>query len=118
MLNLILYFNIIIKENLNATATHPASCQEYLDRGETRNGSYTIKPTLKEHSFKVYCEFSGTKGFTIIKPFGFNDTGKIYPSTTNDSCKNADCFTENISYGINHKQLKVTFLNEHKLYIF
>ena len=97
------------KENLNATATHPASCQEYFDRGESRNGSYTIKPTLDELSFQVYCEFSELKGYTVIKPIGFNEEGKIYPSTNAERCKDPECYSDSISYGLRKEQIKVKY---------
>ena len=97
----------VVQENLNATATHPASCQEYFDRGESQNATYTIKPTLNEHSFKVFCEFSNSTGYTIIKPVGFNESGEIYPKTNADRCKDPECFSETIDYGINIEQLKV-----------
>ena len=95
------------KENLNATATHPASCQEYFDRGETRNGSYTIKPTLNELSFEVSCEFSESKGYTIIKPIGFTKNGKIYPPKNSERCKDPECFSDSIDYGLRLEQIKV-----------
>ena len=100
-------FKLFIKENLNATATHPASCQEYLERGESKNGTYTIKPTLNEHSFKVICEFSESKGYTIINPVGFNESGNIFPKTNADRCRDPECYSESISYGVNTAQLKV-----------
>ena len=99
--------NTWIKENLNATATHPATCQEYLDRGETKNGTYTIKPTLDKHSFKVICEFADSKGFTIIKPINLNETGNVYPPRRNQQCEDDSCFTQSIDYNLDIEQIKV-----------
>ena len=96
-----------IQENLNATATHPATCQEYIDRGETKNGTYTIKPTLSKHSFKVICEFADSKGYTIIKPTNLNETGNVYPPNKNQRCEDANCFTQSIDYNLDIDQLKV-----------
>ena len=35
----------------------PADCQEYADNGQTRNGTYKIKPIIYKNSFEVECEF-------------------------------------------------------------
>ena len=35
----------------------PASCHEYADRGETKNGKYQIKPNLNIEPFDVTCDF-------------------------------------------------------------
>ena len=107
----------LIEENLNATATHPASCQEYFDRGETRNGTYTIKPTLDKHSFKVSCEFANSKGYTIIKPTNLNDTGNVYPPSHNLRCEEENCFTQSVDYNLDVEQIKVFMsFEEFKIY--
>jgi len=36
----------------------PASCQEYDDRGEYRNGNYYIRPSTAVEPFSVYCDFN------------------------------------------------------------
>ena len=35
----------------------PASCQEYEDRGEYRNGNYYIRPSIDVEPFSVHCDF-------------------------------------------------------------
>ena len=53
------------------------------------------------------CEFSETKGFTIIHPIGFDETGMIFPATNDDRCRAANCFTKTIDYKVKTEQLKV-----------
>ena len=88
------------KENLNTTATHPASCQEYFDRGTRIDGTYKIKPSLMYHSFEVNCEFqeSSEKGITIVKPLNWQSQGKVFPSSNSHRCKGANCFTDDVKY--------------------
>ena len=79
-----------------------------MDRGESKNGTYTIKPTLSKHSFKVQCEFVDSKGYTIIKPTNLNETGNVYPPSKNQRCEDANCFTQSVDYGLDIEQLKVS----------
>ena len=40
------------QENLNGTTTYSASCQEYFEQGDQRNGTYFIRPSLSRKEFR------------------------------------------------------------------
>ena len=56
----------------------------------------------------MFCEFTESKGYTFIKPIGFNETGKIYPAKHSDRCTDPECFSETIDYGLKISQIKVS----------
>ena len=98
---------INFKENLNGTATFPATCQEYFDRGTRFNGTYKIRPSLEIHSFYVECEFTEDIGITVIRQNDWKSDGYHYPQNDSQRCQNADCFTKSIEYGISLDQIEV-----------
>ena len=61
------------------------------------------------HSFEVQCEFqdSSAKGLTIVKPKNWDLNGKVFPSSENQRCAEANCFTDGIKYEASRNQLKV-----------
>ena len=96
-----------IKENLNGTATYPATCQEYFDRGTRANGTYKIRPSIDLHSYHVQCKFTKTEGITFLHPIDWRKLGYTFPANELERCKNADCYTKMINYGVNMSQIKV-----------
>ena len=95
-----------IKENLNGTATFPASCQEYFERGTRTNGTYKIRPSLELHSFNVECEFIET-GITLLRPKDWKSEGYIYPSNDSQRCHTRNCYTKSLDYGVSIDQIQV-----------
>ena len=65
---------------------------------------------MEKHSFKVSCEFANSKGYTIIKPTNLNETGDVYPSSSDARCEEANCFTQSIDYDPDIEQIKVSKL--------
>ena len=94
---------------MNGTATFPASCAEYFDRGTRFNGTYKIRPSLQLHSFYVECEFTEDTGITVIRQNDWKSAGYKYPENDSQRCLNADCFTKTIEYGVSLDQIEVRF---------
>ena len=107
MIYMSLESNDINKENLNGTATFPATCQEYYERGTSTNGTYKIRPSLELHSFYVECEFTDDLGITLLRPRDWKSDGFTYPANDSDRCHTPDCFTKSIDYGITVEQIQV-----------
>ena len=93
---------------MNGSATYPATCQEYFDRGTRNNGTYKIRPSLDLHSYHVECIFTDKEGFTLLRPIDWKQSGYIFPGNKSERCRDADCFTKMIRYGVNKAQIKVT----------
>ena len=100
---------------MNGTATFPASCQEYFERGTKTNGSYKIRPSLELHSFFVECEFDES-GITLIRPTDWKSEGYTYPSNESQECHTYDCYTKSIDYGISLEQIEVHFTFKDSLF--
>ena len=98
-----------IKENLNGTATYPATCQEYFDRGTRFNGTYKIRPSLELHSFYVECEFIEDIGITLIRQNDWKSDGYLYPENDSQRCQNADCYTKSLDYDASVDQIEVKY---------
>lgn len=47
---------------MNTTIPLPASCQEYLDNGPQKNGTFKIQPSKTVFAFDVECVFMGDLG--------------------------------------------------------
>ena len=92
---------------MNGTETFASSCMEYFHLGNTQNGIYKIRPTLKSHAFKVECQFTESEGITIIKPVGWQKNGYAYPSQNNTRCFEPNCNTHNFDYGVDLERIEV-----------
>ena len=121
-------FSILkFQENLNGTTTYSASCQEYFEQGDQRNGTYFIRPSLarkellnisfkinrskfifhKSHAFQVQCLFTEGSARTLIQPLNWPSEGYIFPENATTRCVEPNCFSRNIEYGPSREQIKV-----------
>ena len=70
-----------------------ASCQEYYDNGERKNGTFRIKPSTKMPSFEVDCIFSNEFAVTEINPLNSADE-IVFPRNESQRCSTPNCFTQ------------------------
>jgi len=82
-----------------------ANCDELSRRGETSNGRYMIKPSLKLDSFEVTCNFNGSSAKTVI---GHN-RNSVYQTAVPlqpGGCSPAGCYNDTITYELEMNQIK------------
>ena len=70
-----------------------ASCQEYYDNGERKNGTFRIRPNIKMPSFEVNCIFTNKFAVTEIDPLISSDE-MIFPRNESQRCSTPNCFTQ------------------------
>ena len=70
-----------------------ASCQEYYDNGERKNGTFRIRPNIKMPSFEVNCIFTHEFAVTEIDPLISSDE-MIFPRNESQRCSTPNCFTQ------------------------
>ena len=70
-----------------------ASCQEYYDNGERKNGTFRIRPNIKMPSFEVNCIFTNEFAVTEIDPLNSSDE-MIFPRNESQRCSTPNCFTQ------------------------
>lgn len=80
---------------------------EYFLLGNTRNGTYKIRPTTEFHSFEVNCEFTHDQGLTVLKPLYWQKHGYVYPKNEDERCYESECFQHSFSYKPSYEQIKV-----------
>ena len=81
------------EDKLNGTTTFMASCQEYYDNGERKNGTFRIRPNIKMPSFEVNCIFTNEFAVTEIDPLNSSDE-MVFPKNESQRCSTPNCFTQ------------------------
>ena len=94
---------------MNGTSTFLASCQQYFENGERKNGTFRIRPSIAIPSFEVNCVFGIETVITEIKPLHFAGNDLVFPKNSSERCIEPNCFAKSIEYDPSLDQIEVSF---------